>query len=471
VTRAGTLALAAFLSILAPPDAAANGRYPSAGLVTFDPSEPARVAVRTTFGVLVSRDRGATFDYVCESALRLGFEEDPMLAYATGGRLVVATFGGVLTSDDGCSFGSVSELEGAVVPDLARSTSDPERFVAFRLLGKGNGLYESSVLRSDDGGTSFVTFPPLDETLLPVTIDVAAREPSRVYVTVRRGAGDGYDSVLLVSDDGGETFVERLIPGTAGQRLAYIAGVHPHDAARLALRVNDVEQTVLYESRDAGETFDELFVARGRLTGFAYSPDGDEMAFGGLDEGLFGGAIDARSFERRSDVGPTCLGWNEDGLWACADSQRAGFSFGRSSDAGRTFEPLVVFAELCGRSSCGEASDVGALCRNDWRNVAPTLAATCGLDGGVPDGGVPDGGQTPSPAKSPGEGGGCSVSRAHRGSVSAALALGLWALYAARRRQGCTMATRSGRRKRIFPVSPGQPQHVLKCRRGRMSSV
>lgn len=427
---AGTLALGAFLSILAPPEAAANGRYPSAGLVTFDSGGSERLAVRTTFGVLVSRDRGATFDYVCESALRLGFEEDPMLAYATGGRLVVATFGGVLTSDDGCSYGFVPELEGAVVPDLARSASDPERFVAFRLLGKGDGLYESSILRSDDGGTSFVAFPPLDETLLPVTIDVAAREPSRVYVTARRGADEGYDSVLFVSDDGGETFVARPVPGTAGQRIAYIAGVHPRDVDRLALRVNDVEQTTLYETRDAGETFDELFVARGRLTGFAYSPDGDEMAFGGLDEGLFGGASDAREFERRSDVGPTCLGWNEDGLWACADAQRAGFSFGRSSDAGRTFEPLVVFAELCGLSSCGSASDVGALCPNDWQSVAPALAATCGVDGGAPDGGSYggiDGGEPPSrPGKRPG-GGGCSFA-GYPPSASHGSVLGLFAL-------------------------------------------
>jgi hypothetical protein len=436
VRRGGAAFLAASVSILTTPAALANGRYPTAGLVVFDPIDRDRLAVRTTFGVLVSRDRGATFDYVCESALRLGIEEDPMLAFTASGRLVVATFGGVLASDDACSYAPTPELEGVIVPDLARSASEPDTLVAFRLLGKGGGLYESGVVRSDDGGATFEAFPLLPEAFLPVTIDVAAGEPSRVYLTARRGSDDGFDSVLLVSDDGGATFDERSIPETSEQRLAYIAGVHPIDAGRLAVRVNEVERTLLYETRDSGATFELLFVADGLLTGFAYSPDGSELAFGGTEEGLFGGSSATREFERRADVAPMCLGWNDDGLWACADARTAGFSFGRSTDGGRTFEPLLRFADLCGSSSCRGESDVGALCSNDWRTVGPSLSATCNVD-------VPDGGPSTDAGDSPAGGarraftgrGGCAAG-GFRGTASGAVAAAVWcALVAARRRK------------------------------------
>jgi hypothetical protein len=409
--------------------ALANGRYPTAGLVAFDPNDARHFAVRTTFGLLVTSDRGATFDMVCESALRLVTEEDPMLAFTGSGPLVVATFGGVLRSDDGCSFRYVPELEGEIVIDLARGASDPDSLVAVRLRGRGGGLYDSNLLRSDDSGATFREFPPFPEELLVTTVDVAARDPSRVYVTARRGADEGYDSVLLASDDGGETFRAALIPDTQNQHLAYIAGVHPSDPERLALRVDDLEQTILYETLDGGETFAPRFTASGRLTAFAYSPDGAEMLFGGIGDGLYGGSSDGTAFERRSDVGATCLGWNDDGVLACADAQNAGFSLGRSKDGGRTFERLLVFSELCGTSSCGGASDVGALCPHDWQSVAPLLAATCNTDAGAPDAGAAH-----ETAAAKAGRGGCSVGSGPRGSMGILLAAASATLLARLRR-------------------------------------
>jgi hypothetical protein len=423
---ASTLLVTAF-------DAAANGRYPGAGLVVFDPGDVNRMAVRTTFGVLVSSDRGASFDYVCESALRLGIEEDPMLAFGASGRLVVATVGGMLTSDDACNYELVEELAEGAILDLARSTTNPDRLVAFRLTARTGALSDTSVVRSNDSGATWEVLPPLPEDLLPVTLDVAAPEPSRVYLTARRSAEDGYDSVLLVSDDGGESFVERTIPNTSGQRLAYIAAVHPRDAERLALRVNAGDQTVLYETRDAGTTFDTLHVASGRLTGFAYSPGGDRIAFGGPDEGLLEGSSESRAFERRSQVAPTCLGWNDDGLWACADAQSVGFSLGRTRDGGKTFERVLAYAELCGTASCEGESDVGARCAEDWQSVAPSLGATCRADGGSP-GGRTDAGALQKESKPRDVG--CGIAKAPSNGSRGIIALSVWCmLFVARRRE------------------------------------
>jgi hypothetical protein len=381
VTRGRACALAMFV-FTSSNTALANGRFPAAGQIVFDPEDARHIAARTTFGLLVSRDRGETFDYVCESALRLGVEEDPMLAFTASGPLVVATFGGVLTSYDGCSYQFVPELEGQIVLDLARSRSAPDTLVAFRLLGRGGGLYDSSLVRSEDGGRTWTFLPLLPIEYLPITVDIAANS-SRVYLSARRGADDEFDSVLLVSSDGGETFETRVIPGTSGQHLAYIAGVHPNDTERLWLRIDDPDGTVLVETRDAGVTFERLFEAEGLLTGFAVAPDGEIVAFGGRDDGLWVSATDAGAL-RRSDVGPTCLAWNDDGLWVCSDAQVTGFSLGRSPDEGRTFEPLLAYSDLCGRSSCGLDTDVGALCPNDWLGVAPSLGAECrAADGGI----------------------------------------------------------------------------------------
>ncbi|HEX6275257.1 MAG TPA: hypothetical protein VFZ53_19590 [Polyangiaceae bacterium] len=432
--RIAESAFVAFALLVTAVDAAANGRYPGAGLVVFDSGDVNRLAVRTTFGVLVSRDRGASFEYVCESALRLGVEEDPMLAFGASGRLVVATVGGMLTSDDACSYALVESLAEGAILDLARSETHPDRFVALRLTARTGGLSDTSVVRSHDSGATWEVLPPLAEGLLPVTVDIAAPESSRVYLTARRGAGDDYDSVLLVSDDGGETFAERAIPNTSGQRLAYIAAVHPRDAERLALRVNAADETVLYETRDAGTTFDTLHVASGRLTGFAYSPNGERIAFGGPDEGLFEGASESRAFERRSHVAPTCLGWNDDGLWACADARSAGFSLGRSRDGGKTFERVLAYADLCGTSSCDGESDVGARCADDWQSVAQSLGATCMADGGSP-GGRTDAG-APQKESKPGRDVGCGIAAGPSNSSRGIVALSVWCtLFVARRRE------------------------------------
>jgi len=443
--RIAESALVASALLVPAVDAAANGRYPGAGLVVFDSGDVNRLAVRTTFGVLVSRDRGTSFDYVCESALRLGTEEDPMLAFGASGRLVVATVGGMLTSDDACSFALVEGLAGGAILDLARSETNPERLVAFRLTARAGGLSDTSVVRSHDSGATWEVFPPLARDLLPVTLDIAAPEPSRVYLTARRSADDDYDSVLLVSDDGGETFAERTIPNTSGQRLAYIAAVHPRDAERLALRVNAADETVLYETRDAGTTFDPLHVASGRLTGFAYSPNGDRIAFGGPDEGLLEGSSESRAFERRSEVAPTCLNWNDDGLWACADVRSAGFSLGRSRDGGKTFERVLAYADLCGTSSCDGESDVGARCGDDWQSVAPSLGATCMSDGGSP-GGRTDAGALQEESK-PGRDVGCGIAADPLTSSRGIIALSVWCtLFVARRRGLASRRTFHGER-------------------------
>lgn len=401
----------------------ANGRFPLAGQVVFDPGSEQHLLVSTTFGLLESRDGGRSFSYTCEFALGLGGQEDPMLAITAGGVTVAATFNGIVTSRDGCSYTKVPELDGEIIPDLTLSRSEAGTLVAFRSVGLGDGRFDSELVRSEDDGESWTRLAPkLPGELLPITVDVAPSDPERIYLSARLGGADEYSSVLLRSLDGGHTFERSLVPHTSNQRLAFIAAVDPVNADRLYLRVDDPEGTVLLLSEDAGESFSTLFSGTGALLGFAIDPAGESIVFGGPADGLWNGAADGTGIERRSDLGPSCLGWNAQRLYACADETQFGFALGVSADQGQTFEPLVRFADLCGPVACGEETLVGRECVSDWNAIAPVLGATCGVDPGTPSrGGAGAAGAPSVPGSDPKPGrradSGCAWTASQKGAA------------------------------------------------------
>jgi photosystem II stability/assembly factor-like uncharacterized protein len=364
----------------------ANGRFPAANQLTVDPNDANHIVVSTTFGLLESRDGGKSFDYRCELALGITGEEDTMAAITESGTTVISTFTGILTTSDGCAYRMPPELSGKIVPDLTWSRSTPHQVMAFHEIGVMEGKYDSHVVRSDDDGQTWSDVGgALPSELFPLTIDIAPSDFSIVYLSGYLGKADDFVSVLMRSGDGGATFERHLVPESTGMRGAYIAAVHPLDAERVYLRVDDSPGTVIWESDDGGVTFRKLFTGAGKLTGLALSPDGTELAFGGKDDGIYGGPSDGSNFQRRSDVGPLCLTWTPFALYACADSKTSGFSIGRSVDGGTTFQRLLAFDELCGVTGCSETTRVGMTCPEAWEQIAPRLGTMCG----VPDAGAP----------------------------------------------------------------------------------
>jgi hypothetical protein len=363
----------------------------------------------TTFGLLESRDRAKTFFWICESALSIAGQQDTMVAVTKTGAIVAATFDGIVTSGDGCDFTFPPELAGRIVPDLSLSRSTPDEVLAFRSMGIGNDEYDSQVVLSGDDGRTWTDFgSPLPRELLPLSIDIAPIDRSRVYLSGRLGSSDGYASALLRSTDGGTTFERAIVPETNVDRMAYIAAVDPLDPDRVYIRVDDSAGTAIWSSEDGGKTLRKRFTGAARLLGFALSPAGDRIAVGGPSDGTWIGATDGSTFERHSDAGPTCLAWNADGLYACADVHQAGFSVGLSRDEAFTFEPLLDFASLCGRTACGASTSVGKLCPGEWDSLAPALGSSCGdagAEAGAPnvEGGVPNVGEAS---------GGCSLTAA-----------------------------------------------------------
>ena len=66
-------------SLLANGTARANGAFPSSGQILIDPTDPTRVGVRATYGLVETADGGASFRWTCETVLGYSGNEHPQL--------------------------------------------------------------------------------------------------------------------------------------------------------------------------------------------------------------------------------------------------------------------------------------------------------------------------------------------------------------------------------------------------------
>src|SRR5437868_6340998 len=93
--------VASLISLVSPRPARANGRFPQASQIVFAPGDPHTMVMRTTFGLLVSHDDGASWQWVCEAAIGLGTaQEDPCYGVTTAGTIVGGLWQGLAVSPD-----------------------------------------------------------------------------------------------------------------------------------------------------------------------------------------------------------------------------------------------------------------------------------------------------------------------------------------------------------------------------------
>ena len=166
---AGLAGLVAFT-----PEARANGRFPESNAIFFAPTDHDLVLLRTTFGEIVSHDRGKTWDWICERSIGLAGVEDPMYAITPDGTLMASTFQGLAISHDrACNFAFAGgELKELLFTDLASRAASPGNVVAFASSYGGQDdaaqvYFKSLLFETKDEGKSFTTLPAMfDPTLL-----------------------------------------------------------------------------------------------------------------------------------------------------------------------------------------------------------------------------------------------------------------------------------------------------------------
>jgi photosystem II stability/assembly factor-like uncharacterized protein len=377
------------------PMARANGRYPAANQLTIAPSDPQSLLLRTTFGFLVSRDGGVSWDWICEQAVGYAGMQDPAIGVTATGNVLAGAFEGLSLSPDGvCSWGLVDR--NPVVDLVVRAGAPHEALVvtsAFSGTRDGGNVFLSRVLATNDDGAHWAGLgSPLDPALVLVTIEVAQADPQRIYLSGHRSTGSGGEGLLLVSSDGGATFTERPIPlDAATESDAYIAAVDPRNADLVYLRTGGANTSRLLVTADAGKTYAVRFVG-GAMLGFALSPDGSKVYLGGSNDGLQVASKADYVFRRTSTVPVQCLRANGALLYVCSDELSGGFTLGESTDDGSTIAPRLHLTNVRGPGACPPSSSA-AVCVANW----PTLQQQLGIGMATPDAGgppVPDGGDS-----------------------------------------------------------------------------
>ena len=134
----------------------------------------------------------------------------------------------------GCNFACVggalaaqSIVDLAVRPGAPAHRARAELVVRLRRRAAPLRSIRASGETSDDGAHWTQRGAALDPTVTVTTIDVAASDPARLYVSGTRGFGAARTASLFVSTDGGETWTERPVPFDPGDR-----GQHLHRRGR-----------------------------------------------------------------------------------------------------------------------------------------------------------------------------------------------------------------------------------------------
>jgi hypothetical protein len=466
--------------------AAANGRFPRAQRLLEHPRDPEQLLLSATFGLLVTRDFGASWHHVCEAAFGVtDLSVDAQLAFTESGTLLAALYSSVTrASSDTCDFPKKLGFNNReTIADFTLSVSRRGRAVAALIRLQDDGSFVNQLYVSDDDGETWDELgEPLPESLsLVLTVDVAPSDDQRLYVSGVAMDGGG---VLLRSDDGGLTFRDFALPtDVENGETAYIAAVDPedpdalyvrtdlwsYDAAGLTARAGDA---LLY-SADGGASFEELLRASGKLYGFSLSPDGSELVLGYGDPleaafgravvaselGIYRAATETHSFEHIFVGAVGCLTWSERGLYVCTHEADTGFSLGFSPrvdfdlSSPVTLEPLLRLRDVLGPLECA-ASQTAAACPNYWYAVCASWgrddceqASIAGAPQGASGGGGAAGESTSAAGGTDHEsGGGNGASRAQggcdcRGAARTAdqpmvLLASLLALHLYRRRRG-----------------------------------
>jgi len=446
--RAALALLAVSLSILAGTRVAlANGRYPYAQQLIVDPSDPGRLFLRATYGLLATSDGGATWSWICDAAVGYDPQEDPMLAALADGTVLAGASKGLFaTSDHGCSWLADPTIGSRFVRDLA-TEDGASRALALAVSVGGDGTYHTTIFRSgglDAGVATWSAIGPAMPDVVPTTLDPAPSDPGRIYVAgaTTSGADAGADGrgVLLRSRDGGATWEVRDIPGTTARALPFIAAVHPTKPDVLYVRVqgafdgiDPVESRLLY-SEDAGDHFQQVFRGTADMLGFALGTDGSRV-FVGLGDthdpnrpvdasvlGMYRSSAPNFQFTRVLDGQVGCLTVAGDSLYVCGGTSTDQFELAVSHDGGDSLAPLLKFGGVAGPLACPATSLETTQCAPIWKyncgpiGSCPTDAGSGGRSTGSSNSGCGCG----SPGSKPGKPG-TSIGTARLGMTSDSL--------------------------------------------------
>jgi hypothetical protein len=425
--------VAAVAACLVPVLALANGRPPITNGVKFRPGDAHSLYVATTFGLLISRDDGCSFRWICEQNLGYAGTYDPQYRIAADGAIFATTFTGLRVSrDGGCSFTTATADKPVGDPgriaDLWISALDigptGEVWVATAETGKPNNIY-----RSTDGGVTFEPRSMLSSTIWWRSIAVAPSRAQRVYATGYQVA----DALLeagpapptthfQISDDSGANWRASPLAGVALgiMPLVFVVGVdrdNPDAVLMSSVGANPPSGDRLYRSTDGGTTWREVLATTASIADVSVGKGGRVLVAtigGGSFQSTNGGA----SFDALVNAPQlACVGQRDDGeLFGCGANWQPDFKAIAKSPDAATWDKVFRFVELAGPLECPAGTPQADKCSSLWPAVQEqfgTTGPTCGAPEPVPDVIPPR----------PSGGGWCGASNGSLGSLAATAVL------------------------------------------------
>ncbi|NVB85271.1 MAG: hypothetical protein HOV81_43300 [Kofleriaceae bacterium] len=401
--------------------AAANGRDPFAVSIHFRQGAEQHIVVGSTFGIVLSHDGGATWEWMCEDVADYAGMYDPDYAYTASGAIFATTFEGLEVMRDGCTFAS-TVLGDAFVTRVAHA---------------GNALYiaasnmmDSKIYKSTDDGMTFPTSasPGMDNDWWQ-SIEVAPSDAQRVYLTgYRFMSGQPKSFLQFVSTNGGTSFAPMTMSGIAtpsDNSTIDLVGISPTNPDTVYVKVTLVtgnDGDAIYRSTNAGQTWTKILEKPSRF-GLAFIVRKDGTCVAGTRElGAW------KSTDCATAATPTwteltgaphigCLYENAAGeVWACtanyasplAGIESDGYGIAKSTDLA-TWTPVLKFQDIQAPVSCPAGTTQQDKCvqrymgaQSQWCCLVPQLGITStAIDctgpmacyGLLPDG-APDAGTT-----------------------------------------------------------------------------
>lgn len=309
----------------------ANGRPPGTSTISFRPGANNEIAAGMTFGLLFSKDSGATWQWMCEDAIGYGGMYDPDYVYTADGSLFATTFDGLQVSRDGCTF---TNPFGKKFVSTVSQDSDGNIY-----FGAADGMSptnpgDAKIYRSTDGGTTFLPMAGSPGIVNDwwQSLEAAPSNPERVYLSGYRfvpdpngGTGKVKQFLFFRSNNGGAMWTEFAPTDivTMPNSTIEIAGISHTNPdlvfARVKLADNSISDAI-WRSTDGGENWTRVLDKGGSIA-FLVRKTGQLVAATQALGSVVSNNDGAMWTELVNPPHINCLAENEAGeLWACTQN-------------------------------------------------------------------------------------------------------------------------------------------------------
>jgi len=349
----------------------ANGRNPHTVGIYTKKGDAQTLYVATTFGLVVSKDAGCTFHWVCEQNIGYGGTWDPTYAVAIDGTIFATTFEGLRVSrDGGCSFTTASSTAKIWIDAIAMGPNGEI------WIGTAETAGMNDVLASTDNGVTFTSRGMASAEKWWKSVVIAPSDAKRVYITGYQVAGTP-TAYFYRSDDGGTKWTPSPLANlqyasTPVLRARAVDPANPDIVYMSSEAANPPTGDRLYRSTDGGTTWSEVLattasvhdvVVRDAQTVFvATQIRTTNMLTGGPTYKSTDGGLTFTQMEGVPQM--ACLTQDANGdLLGCGANWDPDFkAVARSTDGGATWTKQWRFIEMQDALQCPEGTEPHDTC-------------------------------------------------------------------------------------------------------------